>query len=179
MRRRAVVLMTAVAVVGALAIGTEAMTAGASVASKKAPACAGKTKKAAIKAIKLAYDYFLDGAKYPNSSDKEPFIEMLSGAKLNAALKTQFEQQATAQASSAATTSVLVKKVTCTGKSKANVAYDLVLGGKDSPGIAPPGSAVIDGGVWKVTAKALCDLEGLGDPSLLQKDPCQTIETSG
>jgi hypothetical protein len=176
MRRRAVVLVTAVAIAGALAIGTQ--SAGASVAAK-APACAGGTKKAAIKAIKTAYTHMLDGKKFPNGSDKYPYIQFLSGPTLKADLKAQFDAQAAAQASSAATTSVLVKKVTCTGKTAATVNYDLVLGGKDSPGIAPAGSAVVEAGKWKVTARALCDLEGLGDPSLLQKEPCQSIETSG
>ena len=58
-------------------------------------------KKKAIKQIKLAFTHFLDGAKYPDAvTDKEPYIQFLSGSEVSPAFKAQFE------ASSAANTSV-------------------------------------------------------------------------
>ena len=174
MRRRAAALLIAMLTAGALVVGV-ASEGSASVRRAKAPACAGKTKAKAVKAIKLAYLAFLDGVKYPTSADKEPYLQYMSGKSKSPALVASFEASAAKNAAAAATTSVAVHSVKCKGKTKADVKYDLVLGGKDSPGIAPPGSAIVDSGVWKVTGKALCDLEALGDPTVLESGPCADI----
>ncbi len=179
MRRRALALVTAVVAAGALALGT-ATEAGASVRGAKAPVCAGKTKKKAIKAIKKAYDHFLNGAKYPDAvKDKEPYIELLSGGDVNAALKADFEASSAKNAAAAATTNVDVDKVTCAGKKKADVIFTLVIGGSRAEGLAPPGAAVLDGKTWKVTADTLCNLQGLGDATILEREPCASVVAGG
>jgi hypothetical protein len=175
MRRRAVALLIATLTAGALVVGF-AGEASASVKGAKAPLCAGKTKKAAYKAIKLAYDHFLNGKKFPTDADKEAYIQYLSPPHKSALLVTQFEASAAKNASSAATTSVVVHTVKCSGKKKAVVTYDLVLGGKVSPGIAPnPDGAILEGSIWKVDGTTLCNLEGVGDPTLVASGPCADI----
>jgi hypothetical protein len=151
------------------------MSVGIAGAAKPPPLCAGKTKATAVKAIKKAYTQFLDGAKAPNTSDKEPYIQYLSGKKVNQELKTQFEASAAQNAAAAATTSVDVDKVKCAGKKKANVDFTLVISGSRTEGLAPPGSAILDGKTWKVTAETLCNTQALGDPSVLESGPCYDI----
>ena len=74
-----------------------------------------------------------------------------------------------------------VDKVTCVGKkgTKANVNFTLVLSGTPSEGLAPPGSAILDGKQWKVTALTLCNLQALGDPSVLENPPCSDFVAAG
>ena len=62
MRKRAAILLTAAIAAASLTVSASAV-AGASVSSKGAAVCAGKTKKVAIKDIKTAFDYFLNGSK--------------------------------------------------------------------------------------------------------------------
>jgi hypothetical protein len=177
MRRRLLVSLTGVLAASTLVVGMSAGAASAEVPSaKKAAACAGKTKKAAIKQIKSAYLHFLDGAKYPDpTTDKEPYIEQLSGSNVNAELKAQFEASAATNAEASKTTTVDVDKVTCTGKKTADVNYTLVIGGTRAEGLAPPGDALIEDGVWKVSALTLCNTQALGDPTVLEKAPCADI----
>ena len=172
MRRRALALVIAVVATGALALGP-ATVAGAG--GKKPPACAGKTKKKAIKEIKKAYDHFLNGAKYPDAADKAPYVELLSGKDLNEEFLAAFEASSAANAEAAASTDVDVDKVTCTGKKTADVEFTLVLGGERAEGLAPPGGAVVADNIWKVTGVTVCNLQALGDPTLLEQEPCLTV----
>ena len=173
-RRAALAAILAVLTAGALAAGT--VEASASVKSAKAPLCAGKTKKAAIAAIKDAYDFFLDGAKHPDSKDKESRIQYMSGKHTSPGLISSFEVSAAKNAGAAATTNVAVHKVTCKGKKAAEVQAELVLGGSEAPGIFPnPGKAVLDGKVWKVSAETLCNLQGVGDATILEQGACADI----
>lgn len=175
MRRRAVALLIATLTAGALVVGMAAES-GASVRRASAPACAGSTKSKAIKAIKLAYTAFLDGVKYPTPADKEPFIQYLSDPHKSASLVASFEASAAKNAAAASTTNVAVHKVTCKGKKKAEVQYELVLGGKEAKGLAPnPGGALLEGKVWKVTGETLCNLTALGDATVLESGPCADI----
>ena len=170
MRRRILVPLVAVLAAGGLAVGASASMAGASVSAKAAPACAGKTKKQAIKDIKLAFDYFLDGAKNYTPDQKAPFIEDMD---TDAAFKDLLVKGQAANAAAASTTNVKVSKVICKGKKNAVVTADLVISGAVTPGIFPnPGSAVLVGKVWKVTKQNYCDLNALGDPSILESGPC-------
>jgi hypothetical protein len=173
MRRRALALVIAVAATGALALGPA--TAANAGGKKKPPACAGKTKKKAIKNITTAYDHFLNGAKYPNAEDKAPYVQLLSGKDLNEEFLAAFEASSAANAAAAATTSVEVDKVTCTGKKTADVNFTLVLGGERAEGLAPPGGAIIADGIWKVTGVTVCNLQALGDPAILETEPCATV----
>jgi hypothetical protein len=175
MRRRAIVGFMAVLAASALVVGMSATVAGAGGKKAAAPLCAGKTKKAAIKQIKTAYKYFLDYGTAPTAQDKEPYIQYLSEPNLSPALVAQFEASAEKNAAAASTTSVQVNKVTCAGKKKANVDFDLVLGGEPAPGIAPPGEAIYEAKKWKVTALTLCNLQALGDPLILEEGPCTEI----
>ena len=150
----------------------------ASVGSAKPPVCAGSTKKAAIKQIKTAYDYFLDGAAHPTAEEKAPYIQYLSGPKFSQEFLDKFKAQAAANAGDAGSTNVQVNKVTCTGKKSATVDYDLVLGGSPSPGLAPGGAAILEGKTWKVTGLTVCNLQQLGDPTTLETEPCATILTT-
>lgn len=184
MRRRMIVGVMGVLATSSLVIGTSVSAGGASVSSQgeppKAANCAGKTKKKAIKQITLAYTHFLDGAKYPDAvTDKEPFIEFMTGSEVSPAFKAQFEASSAANASQAATTSVQINKVKCTGKKTADVDFDLVINGEPLADLAPPGDAkVVDGG-WKVTGKTLCDTQALGSPDILESGPCAEILLEG
>jgi hypothetical protein len=181
MRRRLLVSLTGVLAASALVIGMSAGVATASVSeAKKPPACAGKTKKAAIKQIKLAYDHFLNGGKYPDAvADKEPYIEQLSGSNLNEDLKAAFEASSATNAEAAKTTTVDIDSVKCTGKDSADVVYTLVISGERLEGLAPPGTATIEDGKWKVTALTLCNTQALGDPAVLDTEPCASIVAAG
>jgi hypothetical protein len=179
MRRRAIVGLMAVLAASALVVGMSVSVAGAAGKPKPPPLCAGKTKAAAIKAIKLAYNHFLDGTKYPDPvTDKEPYIDHLSGKNKNAELVSQFEASAAQNAAAAATTSVRVDKVKCAGKKAADVTFTLVISGSPLEGLAPPGTAVLIGKTWKVGADTLCNTQALGDPSVLEAGPCYDIITA-
>ena len=179
MWKRAATLLLVVVSAGALVVAAMG-TAGASVATKaKPPLCAGKTKNAAFKGIKLAYTAFLDGVKYPTAADKEPYLQLLSGKTINADFKTQFEARAAATAVASKTTSVAVDKITCAGKKKADVIFTLVLSGTRAEGLAAPGQATLEGKLWKVTAVTICDFQALGDPTVLDAEPCATIVANG
>jgi hypothetical protein len=164
MRIRAVTLLTALVTVGMLVVGASA--AEAKSAPKAAP-CSGSTKSKAIKQIKLTYDVFLNGAAKPprTNEERKAAIQGTSDPALGAAFDAGF----TANAAQAATTSVKVKSVTCTGKTTAKVTADLLISGKPVAGIFPnPGGAVIDAGVWKVTKDTFCNLVSLSDSTLTQ-----------
>jgi hypothetical protein len=168
MRIRAVALLTALVTVGTLVVGVSG--AEAKSAPKAAP-CAGKTKAQAIKQIKVAYDYFLDGPKmYPNAT-KESYIAGMS----DPALAALFEKGQAANAASAATTNVKVNSVACTNKTTATVKADLVIAGKVTPGILTPGTAVIEKGIWKVSKSTFCDTVALGDSTVTQSGPCSVM----
>jgi hypothetical protein len=151
----------------------------AGAAAAKAPLCAGKTKKQAVKDIEKAYQYFLDAKTAPTAADKEPYIQYMSGKEVSQALLAQFRASNEKNASAAATTSVQVNSVKCTGKKKADVEFDLVLGGEPAVGLAPPGDAVLEGKTWKVTGLTLCNLQALGDPTILEAGPCSEITLDG
>jgi hypothetical protein len=162
----------------ALVVGGSVSVAGA--AAAKAPLCAGKTKKQAVKDIKQAYAHFLDGAKYPDAAtDKAPFIQYLSGDEVSPTLLANFEASSAANASASADTSVKVNSVKCTGKKTADVDFDLVIGGEPLADLAPAGDAVLDGKVWKVSALTLCNTQALGDPTVIETGPCYDIATGG
>ena len=179
MRRRAIVGLMAVVSTSALVVGMSVMPAGASAHSAKAPVCAGKTKKAATKQIKKAYDAFLNGSLGYTAEQKAPYIQFLSGDNVNQAFFDQFKASSEANAASASTTSVEVDKVTCAGKKKADVDFTLVISGSRTEGLAPPGQAVLEGKSWKVTALTLCNLQALGDPSVLENPPCSDFVAAG
>ena len=176
MRKRAGALCIAVLTAASLAVGV-AGTAGASTAAKKSKkiVCAGKTKAKAVAAIEDAYDHFLNGATYPDAADKVGYIQYLSGEKEDAELLAQYEASAAANAEAASTTGVEVDDVTCNGKKKASVDFTLVLGGTRADGLAPPGAAILEGKTWKVTGLTLCNLQALGDPTVLEVGPCSDI----
>jgi hypothetical protein len=161
---------------GALVVGI-AGESGAAVKKAKAPLCKGKAKKKATKAIEDAYFHFLDGVANPTFEDKSPFIQYMSPPEESPSLIALFQESTESNAAAAATTSVQVNEVTCTGKKTADVAYDLVLGGEPAPGLAPLGSAILEKGSkqWKVTAQAFCDLTALGNASVLESGPCSEI----
>jgi hypothetical protein len=74
---------------------------------------------------------------------------------------------------------VKVNKVKCTGKKSADVDFDLVLNGEVTPDLAPPGDAVIDSGVWKISGVTLCNAQALGSPEVLEAGPCSEILLDG
>ena len=172
MRIRAVTLLTSLVTVGALVVGASvAVSAGAKGAPKAAP-CAGSTKATAIKQIKSAYDFFLNGTtKPPRSNDvRQGYISGMS----DPALAAVFQKTFVANAAQAAMTNVKIKSVTCTAKDKATVKGDLILGGKPVAGIFPsPAFAVIENGIWKASKQTFCDLVSLSDSTVAQAgQPC-------
>lgn len=179
MRKRAVTLLLAVVTAGALVTAADA--AGASVAAKaKAPLCAGKTKKTAIKDIGVAYKNFISGHPYSLADTKhaENYVQSLSAPGINVPLQQQFEKSAITLQSQSTGTTLQINSVKCTGKKTANVAFDYVIGGKPLTGVAPPGQAILQGKQWKVTAATLCNVEVGSDPTVIDHDPCQTIVNS-
>jgi hypothetical protein len=174
MRHRSVVPFTVmVAVVGVLfVVATAAAAAPAPAGGSKARPCAGKSKKAATKAIEASYDMVLDGTVPDRTLDER--FEFIEGSE-DVAFRTLLDDIAAKNAGMLATTTVQVNKVTCTGKKRADVAFDLVLNGTPSPGLAPPGAAVLDDGTWKMTSQTVCDLFALADPTLLESGPCVDI----
>lgn len=170
MRRRVLVPLIAVTASSALVLGLSVAIAGASAPGKaKLHFCAGSTKSAAIKDIKKAYDYFLNGPKNYSADQKKAYIE---GVDKDPELAAIFDRLSAQNASSAATTTAKINSIKCTGKKAADVNFDLVINGTASPGLAPPGGAVLVGKVWKVSKQAYCDLSTLGDPSLAESGPC-------
>jgi hypothetical protein len=174
MRQRSIVrFAVAVAVIGLLLVGaTAAAAAPAPAGGSKARPCAGKSKKAAAKSIEASYDMVLDGTVADRTLDER--FEFIEGSE-DAAFHALLGDIAAKNAGMLATTTVQVNKVTCTGKKRADVAFDLVLNGTPSPGLAPPGSAVLEGGTWKMTSQTVCDLFALADPTLLESGPCVDI----
>lgn len=142
---------------------------GAAVADKKAPACAGRAKKAAIKSIEAAYDVVINGTNPEHAlEDKLALVEGTG----DTALRAVFEDVAAAYPDDLATTTVEVLEVLCTGKRTAGVRFELVLDGQPNRSLAPPGGAVVEDGVWKVTRATACQLVALADPTLLERGPC-------
>ena len=179
MRRRVFVLLIAALAAGALAFETTAATAGASADSRNHHSVVEKKKKKKKAkcdnaAIKAAYDAVLNGAQGLTPQQKEPYIESMD---TNAALRAQFETTFAASADAAKGLTPVVNSITCakSGKS-ASVDYDLSLNGtlnKDL--VTAPGKAVLDGGSWKVSATTICDLQALGNPSILDAGACADI----
>ena len=162
-------------VITAAAVLAPAATAGASAHAAKAPACAGKTKKAATTAIEKGYDMVLNGTVQRSLDEKFAFVEGSEEPEFRALL----DDIAAKNAGLLATTSVQINSVTCTGKKTADVAFDLVLNGSPSPGLAPPGSAVLDGKTWKMAGLTVCDLFSLSDPTLVDSGPCADLQAGG
>jgi hypothetical protein len=179
MRHSSVVslMVAAAAATGLLTAGTAAAVAAPSTAlAAKAKPCAGKTKKAAAKAIEASYAMVLDGTVPDRTLDERfAFIE---GSE-DPALRALLDDIAAKNAAMLATTSVQVNEVTCTAKKRADVLFDLVLSGQPSPGLAPPGSAVLDAKTWKMTGLTVCNLFSLADPTLLESGPCADITLEG
>ncbi len=171
MRIRAVTLVAALVCAGTLVVGaSSAQAAGL----PKASPCAGSTKSQAVKQIKLAYDYFLNGTITPPRP-----IEVRKGAvqgMSDAALSALFDKTQAANAATAATTTVKVTAVKCTGKNSAQITGTLIVNKAPLQGIFPnPGLAVIDGGNWKVAKKTFCDFEALADSTITQSGPCAVM----
>lgn len=172
MRRPRIVSVLAVMTVGLMTVALSISIAGASpsasVASKAAPPCAGKTKAKAIKAITKTWDVFLNGGAGRTLDERAKVVQ---GSEDPALFKV-FTDTFAANAQVAATTSAKVNSVKCTGKKTADVAYDLVLSGVPSVGLAPPATAVLEGNIWKVSKTTVCDLVSLANPAVLESGPC-------
>jgi hypothetical protein len=161
MSRRLVILL-----VVAVALASLVATAGASVAGTKAPVCAGKTKAKAIKAVKRTWATMFDTAK--TVEQRLAVIEDATDPEFALVVDDivarfgTFLETATAD----------VHSVTCADRKTADVAYDLVLNGEPAPGVAPPATAVLDAGKWKVSQLSICDLFGKADAALLESGAC-------
>ena len=139
-------------------------------AKKSPPACAGSTKSAAVKQIKAAYNTVLNGTTGLTLAQKTAGIQEFD----DPAFQALFQMIAQQEMSMLATTSVQVNTVTCTGKTKANVKYTLVLSGKPTPNLGPPGNAVVYENMWRVSKGTICDLFSLLNPSIATSGPCTT-----
>lgn len=137
---------------------------------KSPPAYADSTKGAAVKAIKAADNTVLNGGNNLTLAQKAAAIQ---GTE-DPAFQALFEMIANHEAAMLRTTTVQVNTVTCVSKTSANVKYELVLSGTPTPSLAPPGSAVVDQKVWKLSKSTVCDLFALLDPSIVSSGPCAT-----
>ncbi len=147
----------------------------AAVADKKAPSCAAKAKKAAVKAIESAYEVVINGTNADHTLDEK--LSLIEGAD-DPGFRAVLEDVATTHADDLNTTTVVVQEVVCTGKRTAGVRFQLVLDGEPDGGLAPPGGAVVDNGLWKVTRATVCQLVALADPTLLEHGPCASALAS-
>jgi hypothetical protein len=167
MRRLFVLLIAALAVT--------ALVAGAAYAGGKP-----KNVKKAKADIEEAYDCFLSGALGYTVEQKGECVEDVADDPDLLALATQTEQQ---NAGSAAITEPVVNKINFTSAKKADVDFDLEVGGELLADIAPPGEAVLvkDGGkkVWKVSVVTFCNLTALGNPTVASEGACAEIIASG
>jgi hypothetical protein len=164
MTRHSPKLLAVVLLVVAMAMAAPTSVAGA---STKKPVCADKTKAKAIKAVKATWATLFDTTKT---------VEQRLAVVENAGdpdFKVVIDSIVTNFGSFLASATAKVHSVKCTGKKHANVAYDLVLSGTVSPGIAPPGTAVLVDGKWAMSRRTLCDLFGKADPALLDSGPCE------
>jgi hypothetical protein len=158
-----------------LALGVGATAAGAAVTTAKAPVCKGKTKKKAIKDIKAVWSQVLDYDAAKTLEQRFAVVQNSDDPEFAATLNAIAEKNA----SFLPTIQVKVNKVTCKGKKEAEVLYDLVISGQPSPGIAGPGTAVLEGKQWLFSAKTVCDLFALADPTLVESGPCVDIALEG
>ncbi|HEV2310487.1 MAG TPA: hypothetical protein VGU73_08185 [Acidimicrobiia bacterium] len=139
-------------------------------AKKTPPACADGTTGAAVKAIKAAYNTVLNGSTGLTLAQKTAAIQDFD----DPAFQALFSMIAQQEASMLATTSVQVNTVKCVSKTSANVKYTLVLSGKPTPNLAPPGNAVVYESMWRVSKSTICDLFSLLNPSIATSGPCAT-----
>jgi hypothetical protein len=167
MRLRA--LFAVPAVLLSLLLAFTAASASAAVPDKKAPACAGKAKKTAIAAIEVTFGAVLDGTTEDHTLDEK--LSLIEGSD-DSTFRTMLDEVAATNADALTTTSVEVESVTCTGKRTADVLFELVLDGEPERGLAPPGGAVVEDGLWKITRATVCHLVALADPMLLEGGPC-------
>lgn len=171
MRTRRFARATAICAAGALALAVAAGPATASVGSAKAPACAGKTKKKAVKAIKQTWNTLFDGTGPATLDEKAAAIE---GTE-DPAFKQTFNDIAAKNQALLTTIKPNVTAVQCTGKKAASVTFDLVSATDATPILpAQAGDAVLLGKEWKASKATICDLFGLADPNLLASGPCAT-----
>jgi hypothetical protein len=175
MRTRALVVVVAVVATAVLTLGAAGPSAASGAPKKKAPVCAGKTKKTAVKDIKKAYDTLFNGSLPLTLDQKFAAVEGADDPEFLAVLKTVAE----AQAAMLTVVNAKVNKVTCAGKKTADVTWDLILSGQVAAGLAPPGSAVLEGKQWVVAQTTVCDLFALADPTLVQSGPCADIAAGG
>ena len=165
--------IAAVMLAAALAVGAGATAAGAAVTTAKAPVCKGKTKKKALKAVKATWTQVLDFTTPPSRPLEDHFAAIQGSDDPEfAAVLTQI---ANTNAGLLPTVTVKINKVTCQGKKKAQVLYDLVISGAASPGLAGPGFAVLEGKHWLMSQGTVCDLFSLADPTLVESGPCAEI----
>jgi hypothetical protein len=175
MTRHRAIASLAFVLTSCLALGATATAAGASVGAAKAPFCKGKTKKKAIKAIKATWSQVLD---YEATKTLEERFEVVENSE-DPAFNQVLMDIAAKNASFLPTITVQVNKVACAGKKEATVTYDLVVNDVPSPGLAGPGTAVLDGKQWKFSDNTVCDLFALADPTLVESGPCLDISLEG
>jgi hypothetical protein len=166
--RRLFVLLTA-------SLAALALVAGAAYAGDDKP----KNVKKAKRQITEAYECFLDGSLGLTIEEK---AECVQGAADDPEIIQIMNEASAANPGAAEMTDVEIEKIKFTSAKKADVTWNLILGGMTLEGIAPPGEAVFvkDGGnkrVWKVAAVTNCDLLSLANPAILTGGPCAEILT--
>jgi len=169
MRRHTTVLLSLL-VATAVVAGMSIATASASVGAAKVPACAGKTKKKAITAIKKTFDVFLNGTAGRTLDERKVVVQ---GAD-DPVLLQLFNDIFAANAELAAITSTRVSKVTCTGKKAADVEFFLI-NTQTNTDLLPNaqfGGAVIEDKIWKVTKETVCALISIANPAVIESGPC-------
>lgn len=139
-----------------------------SLPTKTAPLCAGKSKKAALRAIAHTWDVLLNGAAGRTLEERVKVIQGGNDSDFFQLLKDTLA----ANAQDAATTSARINSVDCTSRTAATVHYDVLVSGAPQTGLATPGYALIEGGRWKVSMRTVCDLVALADANVLLSGPC-------
>jgi hypothetical protein len=163
MRRVFVVLM--VAIVGA------AMVAGPANAGDNKP----KNPKKAKADIEEAYTCFLSAALNYTIEQKLACVAEVGEDPEFQALAVELSE---ANAAAAAMTEPGVKKIKFRSPKKAEVTFDLLIGG--DPVLPDQGGGAVlvkeEGKkVWKVSALTLCNLFSLANPALTTEGPCADI----
>jgi hypothetical protein len=165
-----------------LFVATTAALALTALLAGVADAGGGKPKnvKKAKADIQAAYECFLSGALGYTIEQKAACVQDIAD---DPALLDLARQVDNANAGASAMTEPVINKISFESPKRANVDFDLEVGGELLGDIAPSGEAVLvkETGekVWKVSLATFCKLSALGYPPAAAQGPCAAILAEG
>jgi len=155
--------------VGSLAV-EGAAPVGATLAAAKADRCTASTKDGAAKQIRAAYATLLNGGSKASPKQRAAIIV---GTDTDPALRSFLLDTYAQYAPLLKNLKVKVRKVTCAGPTNAVVTFNLLAG--PLPFLRDQvGTAVLEGGRWKIDKSVVCKLVSSVAPDLTTTGPCTT-----